>query len=67
MVKIIDMMPKEVQNRFKVLKVLADKRSKINDEFEAEVKELENKIAEKKKPHFDRRREIIEGKFKEFG
>jgi hypothetical protein len=27
MIKIISLMPKEVQNRFKVLKVLSDKRS----------------------------------------
>jgi hypothetical protein len=31
MIKIISMMPKEVQNRFKVLKVLSDKRSKLSD------------------------------------
>lgn len=31
MIKIIAMMPKETQNRFKVLKVLSDKRSKLSD------------------------------------
>jgi hypothetical protein len=37
MVKIISMMPSNVQNRFKALKVLSDKRSKMNDEFEKEL------------------------------
>jgi hypothetical protein len=37
MVKIISKMPAQVQARFKVLKVLSDKRSKLNDEFEEEL------------------------------
>ena len=31
-------MPEKTQDRFKVLHVLSDKRSKINDEFEKEMK-----------------------------
>lgn len=40
MVKIVSKMPEKTQNRFKVLHVLSDKRSKINDEFENEMKLL---------------------------
>lgn len=67
MIKIISMMPKEVQNRFKVLKVLSDRRSRLNDQFEEEIKVLERKIEEKKKPLYEQRRQVIEGKLKEFG
>lgn len=45
MIKIISLMPKEVQNRFKVLKVLSDKRSELSDQFEEEIKTLDAKIA----------------------
>lgn len=48
MIKIIAQMPAQVQNRFKVLKVLSDKRSKLADEFEEEIKALDAKIAAKK-------------------
>lgn len=34
MVKVISKLPKEVQARFKALKVLSDRRSKLNDLFE---------------------------------
>jgi hypothetical protein len=40
MIKIIGLMPKDTQNRFKVLKVLSDKRSKLSDQFENELKVL---------------------------
>jgi hypothetical protein len=50
MVKVISQMPANVQNRFKVLHMLSDQRSKVNDLFEAEVKALEAKYNEKKKP-----------------
>jgi hypothetical protein len=43
-------MPANVQNRFKVLHMLSDERSKINDEFEKEVKALEAKFMVRKKP-----------------
>ena len=56
MIKIISLMPKEVQNRFKVLKVLSDKRSKFSDHFEEEIKALDAKIAAKKKPLYEQRR-----------
>lgn len=66
MIKVISKMPKEVQNRFKSLKVLSDRRSRLNDEFEKEVKSLEAKFAEKKKPLYEQRRQIIHGELKEF-
>lgn len=66
MIKIVSMMPKEVQNRFKVLKVLSDQRSKLADQFEAEVKALDAKIAAKKKPLYDERDKIIAGTVTDF-
>jgi hypothetical protein len=56
MIKIVSLMPKEVQNRFKVLKVLSDKRSALSDQFEEEIKALDAKIAAKKKPLYEQRR-----------
>jgi hypothetical protein len=53
MIKSILGMPKEVQARFKVLHMLSDKRSKLNDEFNEACKKLEKKILEKKQPLFD--------------
>jgi nucleosome assembly protein 1-like 1 len=44
MIKIISQMPSKVQDRFKVLKVLSDRRSKLSDEFDKEIKALEDKI-----------------------
>ena len=41
MIKTILAMPKEVQDRFKVLHMLSDKRSKLNDEFNEACKKLE--------------------------
>jgi hypothetical protein len=55
MIKVISTMPEKVQSRFKVLKVLSDKRSKLSDQFEAEIKALEAKIAAKKKPLYELR------------
>lgn len=66
MIKIISLMPKEVQNRFKVLKVLSDKRSQLSDKFEEEIKALDAKIAAKKKPLYEQRRQIIAGETTDF-
>lgn len=66
MIKIISLMPKEVQNRFKVLKVLSDKRSNLSDKFEEEIKALDAKIAAKKKPLYEQRRQIIAGELTDF-
>lgn len=52
-------MPPQVQNRFKVLHMLSDERSKINDLFEAEQKTLEAKFREKKLPLLEKRNEIV--------
>lgn len=67
MIKTILNMPKEVQDRFKVLHMLSDKRSKLNDEFHEACKKLEQKIMEKKKPFLDQRKKIIDGEITEFG
>ena len=45
MIKTILGMPKEVQDRFKILHMLSDKRSKLNDEFSEACKNLEMYIA----------------------
>ena len=66
MIKTIQQMPKEVQDRFKVLHMLSDKRSKLNDEFNEACKKLEQKIMEKKKPYLEQRRQIILGEMVEF-
>ncbi len=66
MVKVISQMPANVQNRFKVLHMLSDERSKINDEFEKEVKALEAKFMERKKPLLQKRNDIVLGKITEF-
>lgn len=67
MIKIISQMPKEVQNRFKVLKILSDKRSKLSDQFEEEIKTLDTKVANLKKPLYEKRQKIVTGEIKEFG
>ena len=61
MVKVIEKMPSTVQNRFKVLHMLSDERSKINDLFEEEVKQLTAKMEEKKKPILEKRDMILSG------
>jgi nucleosome assembly protein 1-like 1 len=66
MIKIISQMPKEVQNRFKVLKVLSDQRSELADKFEQEIKILDAKIAALKKPLYEERRKIIAGEITDF-
>ena len=59
-------MPPQVQNRFKVLHMLSDERSKINDLFEAEQKALEAKFREKKLPLLEKRNEIVQGKVTDY-
>ena len=66
MIKVIAGMPEKVQSRFKVLKVLSDKRSKLSDQFDAEIKEIEAKIAAKKKPLYELRAKIISGDHTDF-
>jgi hypothetical protein len=66
MIKVISQMPVAVQNRFKVLKVLSDKRSKLSDEFDKEIKLLEEKIAARKKPLYEERKKIVSGELTDF-
>ena len=67
MIKVISMMPEKVQGRFKVLKILSDKRSKLSDDFDREIKEIEQKIAAKKKPLYELRQKIVEGTVNDLG
>jgi exosome complex RNA-binding protein Csl4 len=46
--------------------MLSDQRSKVNDLFEAEVKALEAKYNEKKKPLLQKRNEIVLGQITDF-
>lgn len=46
--------------------MLSDQRSKVNDLFEAEVKALEAKYNEKKKPLLQKRNEIVLGTITDF-
>ena len=65
MIKTILHMPEAAQNRFKVLHMLSDQRSKLNDEFNEACKKLEAKILEKKAPFLDQRKQIIAGQSEE--
>lgn len=61
MIKSISQMPDKVKDRFKALKILSDKRSKLSDKFEEEIKALDAKIANMKKPLYQKRDQIIAG------
>jgi nucleosome assembly protein 1-like 1 len=67
MIKTILNMPEPVQNRFKVLHMLSDKRSKLNDEFNEACKKLEAKIMAKKAPFMEKRKQIISGELTAYG
>ena len=64
--KVIEAMPKAVQNRFKCLYMLSDRRSKLNDMFGKEVDALEAKIRSKKAPHLAERKQVLTGEIKDF-
>ena len=66
MTKVISAMPANVQKRFKVLHMLSDERSKINDKFEEEVNALREKIMAQKQPKHDERDRILAGAITEF-
>jgi hypothetical protein len=67
MIKMIQKMPKNVQDRFKALKILSDRRSKDSDQHEIESKkvslDLENTM---RKPLYEKRRLIISGETTDF-
>ena len=46
-------MPESVRDRFKVMHMLSDQRSKLNDEFNEACKKLEDKINKKKLPFLE--------------
>lgn len=59
MVKVIDKMHDNVQNRFKCLHVWSDERSKINDQFEKEVRELADRYEARKLPILEKRDQVL--------
>lgn len=67
MIKVISKMPDKIQNRFKVLHMLSDERSRINDEFEKEVKALEAKMELRRAPIIEKRAQILKGEVTAFG
>jgi len=66
MIKIIERMPASVQDRFKCLHVFSDERSKINDQFEKEVRELSESFERRKIPILEKRDKILDGSNIEF-
>lgn len=48
MIKVIERMPASVAKRFQNLYVFSDERSKINDQFEKEVRELADEFEKRK-------------------
>ena len=66
MIKVISQMPASVQGRFKVLHMLSDERSKINDEFEIAAKKISAKFALLKRPHLEKRNAIVRGEETDF-
>ena len=66
MVKVIERMPAAVQNRFRALHVFSDERSKINDEFEKEVRELSESFERRKIPILEKRDKILAGTLTDF-
>ena len=61
MIKVISRMPENVQKRFQSLYVFSDERSKINDQFEKEVRELSEAFEKRKLPILQKRDAILEG------
>lgn len=62
MIKVIEAMPEQVRDRFKVLHMLSEQRNKLNDEFNDVLNKLSKKYFEERtKPVFVRRQRLIEG------
>ena len=66
MIKVISKMPDKIQPRFKVLHMLSDERSRINDEFEKELKALEAKMELRRAPILAKRALILKGEATDF-
>ena len=66
MIKVISKMPNNIQTRFKVLHMLSDERSRINDEFEKELKALEAKMELRRAPVLEKRAKILKGEITNF-
>ena len=62
MIKTIEAMPKQVQDRFKVLHMLSERRNKLNDQFNELVDKINRKFyLEQEKPIYDARKKVIDG------
>lgn len=59
MIKVISRMPESVQARFKCLHVWSDERSKLNDLFEKEARELADKFEKRKLPILEKRDQVL--------
>ena len=66
MIKVIERMPTNVQKRFQNLYIFSDERSKINDEFEKEVRELSESFERRKIPILEKRDKILAGTLTDF-
>ena len=66
MVKVIMRMPENVRGRFQSLYVFSDERSKINDQFEKEVRELSEAYEKRKLPILEKRDNILAGTLTNF-
>ena len=66
MVKVISKMHQNVQSRFQSLYVFSDERSKINDLFEIEVRQLSEKFMARKLPIVEKRDQILYGQTTDF-
>lgn len=65
-IKAISNLPANLQDRFKMLYMLSDQRSKIQDAFSAEIDGLSAIFKAKKQPHYDERANIISAKTTNF-
>ena len=66
MIKVIGRMPENIQKRFQSLYVFSDERSKLNDLFEKEVRELAESFERRKIPILEKRDKILSGEHTEF-
>ena len=60
-IKVIEGMPAEVQNRFKGLYMISNNCTCIGDQMDRDMEVLEKAFAAKKKPLFEAREKIVEG------
>jgi len=59
--KLIEAMPDNLALRFKLLKIVSDRRSKLQEEHTAALKQIEVRYVDEKKPLYLKRQMIISG------